>query len=87
MGFNIISPYTDRQPGSQVGESRDSVITQRVQNMIKPDWNPSTLLEKGSGRLCLINRGLYMDCVTHKQMCASVILERSQIVVDCNFVH
>ncbi len=27
-------------------------------NMIKPVWNPSTLLEKGSGRLCLINQGL-----------------------------
>ena len=24
-------------------------------NMVKPVWNPSTLLEKGSGRLCLIN--------------------------------
>ncbi len=23
-------------------------------NMVKPVWNPSTLLEKGSGRLCLI---------------------------------
>ena len=27
-------------------------------NMVKPVWNPSALLEKGSGRLCLINQGL-----------------------------
>ncbi len=27
-------------------------------NMVKPVWNPSTLLEKGSGILCLINQGL-----------------------------
>ena len=27
-------------------------------NMVKPVWNPSTLLEKGSGRLCLINQGM-----------------------------
>ena len=27
-------------------------------NMVKPVWNPSTLLEKGSGRLRLINQGL-----------------------------
>ncbi len=26
--------------------------------MVKPVWNPSTLLENGSGRLCLINQGL-----------------------------
>ncbi len=27
-------------------------------NVVKPFWNPSTLLEKGSGSLCLINQGL-----------------------------
>ena len=28
-------------------------------NVVKPVWNPSTLLEKGSCRLCLINQGLF----------------------------
>ena len=31
-------------------------------NMVKPVWNPSILLEKGSGRLCLINQGLIWQC-------------------------
>ena len=34
-------------------------------NMVKPVWNPSTLLEKGSGRLCLINQGLITDNMSH----------------------
>ena len=25
------------------------------ENMVKPVWSPPTILEKGSGRLCLIN--------------------------------
>ncbi len=30
-------------------------------NMVQLVWNPSTLLEKGSGGLCLINQGLLVD--------------------------
>ncbi len=36
-------------------------------NMVKPVWDPSTLLEKVSGRLCLINQGLKRDIVGENQ--------------------
>ncbi len=29
-------------------------------NVVKSVWNPSTLLGKGPGRLCLINQGLFI---------------------------
>ena len=41
---------------SQIGEfhSKEALFG----NMVKPVWSPSILIEKGSGRLCLINQGL-----------------------------
>ncbi len=54
-------------------------------NMVKPVWNPSTLLEKGSGRLCLINQGLLRknECITHSQ---KDWLNPPFIIISDNFV-
>ena len=45
--------------------------------MVKPVWNPSTLLEKGSGRLCLINQGMFSFWDEDLIKCCLLVISKS----------
>ncbi len=58
-------------------------------NMVKPVGNPSILLEKGSGRLCLINRGLTLlkSKCHHGQKLKSHSYKKAKLHFDWKTTH